>query len=69
MVQGPWNQEERNYPYTSGSTGQVTNCHPASAGFHTSAMVSGMYNKWYTNENDMEAVVMVSPTVTSLQVK
>jgi hypothetical protein len=67
-MQGPWNQEEKSYPYTSGSTGQVTACRPSTGGFHTSAVVSGMYNKWYTNENEMETVVMTAPTVTSLQV-
>ncbi len=67
-MQGPWNQEEHSYPYTSGSTGQVTSCHPTQGGFHTSALVSGMYNTWYTKENDMETVVLTMPTVTSLQV-
>jgi Papain family cysteine protease len=67
LTKGPWNQKEQSYPYTSGSSGQVTSCHPTTGGFHTAAMVTGMYNKWYTNENDMEAVVMINPTSTSLQ--
>ena len=67
LTKGPWNQEEASYPYTSGQSGQVTSCRPSTGGFHTTAMVTGMYNKWYTVEDEMETVVRTNPLSTTLQ--
>jgi len=61
-------QEESAYPYTSGSSGDVTACNPSSNGYNTDFKVSGMQNAWYTNENDMEGLVAMNPVVTEVLV-
>jgi len=61
-------QEEDFYRYVSGYSGQDFNCNPRDDGFYEAAMVSGMMNKWYTNELDMEKVVRINPVSTSVQI-
>jgi len=61
-------QEESAYPYTSGRTGDVGACRPSSSGYNTDFKLTGMWNQWFTNENDMEGLVAMNPVVTAVQV-
>merc|ERR1712127_339811 len=54
-------QEESAYPYTSGRTGDVGACRPSSNGYNTDFKLTGMWNQWFTNENDMEGLVAMNP--------
>jgi len=65
-IQGQYNQEESSYPYTSGRTGDVGKCSPSNNGAHTASMVSGFQNKWYTEEDSMEQMLMINPVVTAV---
>ena len=67
-IQGQYNQEESSYPYTSGRTGDVGKCSPSNNGAHTASMVSGFQNKWYTEEDSMEQMLMINPVVTAVSV-
>lgn len=62
-----YNQMESSYPYTSGSSGDVGSCKATSDGVYDNAWVTGMYNVWFCEENDMENLVMINPVSTSLQ--
>merc|ERR1712071_339829 len=59
---------ESAYPYTSGRTGDVGACRPSSNGYNTDFKLTGMWNQWFTNENDMEGLVAMNPVVTAVQV-
>lgn len=61
-----YNQEEGAYPYKSGSSGQIGSCRPSQNGYHTTNYVTGMYNRWYTNELSMEGVVALNPVSSSV---
>jgi len=67
LMAGQYNQEEYSYPYVSGGTGSVYQCNPSQNGYHNNARVTGMYNRWYMQESEMESVVMMNPVSTSLQ--
>jgi len=62
-----YNQEEWAYPYSSGSTGSVSACHPASNGYNTNFKVSGMWNVWHKPESDMVNLVGSNPAVTTVE--
>jgi len=62
-----YNQEESAYPYTSGRTGDVTSCRPSSSGYNKNFRVTGMHNQWFTNEMDMETMLLQNPVVTAVQ--
>jgi len=67
LQQGEYNQEETAYPYTSGWTLTHGACNPSSSGFHSASQVTGMHNKWYMAEMEMEALVAINPVSASLQ--
>merc|ERR1711972_397633 len=62
-----YNQEESAYPYTSGRTGDVTSCRPSSSGYNKNFKVTGMHNQWFTNERDMETMLLQNPVITAVQ--
>lgn len=66
-INGEYNQMESSYPYTSGSSGDVTRCSPSSGGYNSNNMVTGMQNQWFTDENDMEYLLMEQPVITAVQ--
>jgi len=61
-------QEESGYPYTSGRSGDVGACNPSSSNYNKDFMVSGMQNKWFTDEDDMEGLITMNPIITAVQV-
>jgi len=66
LMAGYYNQEERSYPYVSGGTGSVYSCNPNQNGYHMNTRVTGMYNRWYPNESEMENVILTNPVSTSV---
>jgi len=62
-----YNQEESAYPYRSGDTGHIYSCSPEANGYNSNFKVTGMHNQWYTEENDMESLVLINPVVTAVQ--
>merc|ERR1711970_128005 len=55
------------YRYVSGYNGENFQCNPRDDGFFSEMKMTGMWNKWYTNEQDMENVVQINPVSTSVQ--
>jgi len=66
LMNGKYNQEESSYPYRSGNSGVVYGCNPSSNGYHTNSQVTGMYNRWYPDEMEMENTVQMNPVSTSV---
>jgi len=64
---GQFLMEEDFYRYVSGYNGENFQCNPRDDGFFSEMKMTGMWNKWYTNEQDMENVVQINPVSTSVQ--
>jgi len=55
-------QTEASYPYEH----TVRNCRSSSGQNYNGAKITGMYNKWYTNDNQMRDLVAINPVSTSM---
>jgi len=65
-IQGQYNQEEAGYPYFSGRTGDIGSCSPTNSNAHSASYVTGFQNSWYTDEMDMENLLMINPVATAV---
>merc|ERR1712048_1371042 len=65
-IQGQYNQEESGYPYFSGRTGDIGSCKPVNSNAHSATYVTGFQNSWYTDEMDMENLLMINPVATAV---
>jgi len=58
-----WTQTEAAYPYLAASIGY---CQYETDGFYSEAKVYGQFNKWDSYEDEMAALVLINPVVTSV---